>query len=147
MTMTKRDIAVLLAMIAAYDQRTIGEADVEAWHAVAGAEEWTLPRARRAVIEHHRAGADKTRMRPAHISDAIRAVQDAARRSALNANPVAPRDVHPSLWFCGFVEDAKAAALDAWVNGETLPNWDDPNAVKRLIENRPHLRAIEDGAA
>lgn len=32
--MTKAEVARLLAMIAAFDRRTIGEADVEAWHLI-----------------------------------------------------------------------------------------------------------------
>lgn len=34
--MTKAEVAQLLTIIAAFDRRTIGEADVEAWHLVVG---------------------------------------------------------------------------------------------------------------
>lgn len=34
--MTKTEVASLLALIAAFDRRTVGEADVEAWHLIVG---------------------------------------------------------------------------------------------------------------
>lgn len=146
MTMTRKEIAVLLAMIAAYDQRTVGELDVEAWHAVAGAEGWQPDHARRAVVEFHSANADRGRMRPPHVSDAIRAVRDRVSQAVRNANPVTPRDVDPVAWFREYVTKAQQAALDTWANGDPLPNLDDPRAVQRLTEG-PNLRAIEGDAA
>lgn len=72
--MNRQDIALLLAFCAAFDQRTIGEADVEAWHAALdcpwvpnmGREE-----AQAAVTEHYRATAE--RITPADI---IKRVKD-----------------------------------------------------------------------
>ncbi|WP_460407359.1 hypothetical protein [Actinophytocola sediminis] len=137
--MTRKETAVLLALIATYDQRTVGEADVEAWHAIADVEAWTFARARRAAIEHHRAGADKPRIRPAHITDAINGIRDRVRRAILNANPIAPRGVDPVAWFQQAITDAQRTALDLWANGQPLPNLGDPRAATFLATGPTHL--------
>jgi hypothetical protein len=126
----------LLTMIAAFDQRTIGEGDVTAWLIIATEEGWTLPLARRAVIDHHRRGGDRPRIRPAHITDAILAVKESARRAVLNADPMAPRDVDPAGWFRLQVEQAKERAVTAWANGDPLPELA-PARIRAQIEAAP----------
>lgn len=69
--MTKAEIALLLALMASYDQRTIGDADVEAWYATAQHARWTNDDAKRAVVAHY---AESTqRIMPADITAGIRA--------------------------------------------------------------------------
>lgn len=119
--MTTDEIIDLLSLIAAYDQRTVGEADVEAWLAIADAEAWTMPAARRAVIEHHRRGSDKPRIRPAHITDTIRQVEETIRRTVLHTDLVPPRELadHPAAereWRRAYIAEVKASALAAWAD-------------------------------
>lgn len=69
--MNRADIARLLTKMAAFDQRTIGDADVAAWHEVlAGVE---LPDALQAVARHY-AESDK-RMMPAHVIQLVRRIR------------------------------------------------------------------------
>lgn len=69
--MSKAEVALLLAAIAAYDQRTIGDADVEAWHAAARYANWDSGGAKRAVMAYY---AEATRrIMPADITAGIRA--------------------------------------------------------------------------
>nr|MDQ3578024.1 hypothetical protein [Actinomycetota bacterium] len=69
--MTTDEVIDLLTLVAGFDQRTVGHADVTAWDLVARLENWTLPVAMRAVVEHHRAHAQRGRIRPAHVTDQI----------------------------------------------------------------------------
>lgn len=55
--MLKSETARLLQMCATFDLRTIGEADVEAWHAVLGG--LTFEACRLAVIEHYSESRDR----------------------------------------------------------------------------------------
>lgn len=61
--MLKSETARLLQMCAAYDLRTVGEADVEAWHAVICG--LTFDTCREAVIEHYSDSAE--RIMPSHV--------------------------------------------------------------------------------
>lgn len=55
--MKRSEVAALLTMMAAYDRRTIGEADVIAWHAALDGH--VLPGiAREAIIRHYRRSSD-----------------------------------------------------------------------------------------
>lgn len=91
--MTPDEVFDLLTFCAVFDQRTVGEADVEGWLFVAELEGWTWPLAHRAVVEHYRAGADKRRITPAHISDQIRHVRVLARRATLHQPIDPPREL------------------------------------------------------
>jgi hypothetical protein len=71
--MSKSDVALLLAAIAAYDQRTIGEADVEAWHAAAQYAKWDTEGARLAVVAHY--AETRQRIMPADVTVGIRATR------------------------------------------------------------------------
>lgn len=55
--MLKSETARLLQMCATFDLRTVGEADVEAWHAVIGG--LTFEACREAVIEHYAESRDR----------------------------------------------------------------------------------------
>lgn len=61
--MNTLETADILTAIAAYDLRTIGEADVHAWHAAIG--ELPKPLALEAVVVHHKTSAE--RCKPAHV--------------------------------------------------------------------------------
>ncbi len=79
--MTPLEVATLLAVIASFDQRTVGESDVIAWREVAIEQRWTLALARRAVIQHH--GVEDERIKPSHITRRI----EAARKAVVAALP------------------------------------------------------------
>lgn len=157
--MTTDEIIDLLSLIAAYDQRTVGEADVEAWLVIADAEDWTWPAARRAVIEHHRRGSEKPRIRPAHITDTIRQVEETIRRTVLHTDLVPPRELadDPAAereWRRSYIAEVKAAALAAWADSGdpriALPPSELPQAPARrqLVDGNgdpePALRAMAD---
>lgn len=68
--MSKGDVARLLALMASWDQRTIGDADVEAWHLVARHAGWNSQGAARAVVAHYAQQA--RRIMPADITKYLR---------------------------------------------------------------------------
>lgn len=118
--MTHHDVALLLAFMAAYDQRTVGDADVEAWHLVAQAGRWTLPYARRAVVEHATT-ATGDRLLPGHITRAIRARREAA--SASYRLREWPQDMTNTDEQARWQDQQRAAhvatVMDKWARGET----------------------------
>lgn len=116
--MSKSEIARLLAFIASYDQRTVGVTDVEAWHLVATAAQWTAPYANRAVVEHF---TDQTeRLVPAHITRRIRARRAAAGHSFRSPSyPPGMNDTHDQVaWDQRHLAEHIAACMDHWARGE-----------------------------
>lgn len=69
--MNEHDVIDVLTAIAAFDQRTVGEADVQAWTVAAQIGRWNTAQAMRAVMEHYTNETD--RIMPAHITRTIRA--------------------------------------------------------------------------
>jgi hypothetical protein len=69
--MTKSETALLLGLAAAYDRRTIGEADVEAWHDVLN--DISFIDAKAAVKDHYRMSNDW--IMPATIRAAVRKIR------------------------------------------------------------------------
>lgn len=67
--MTRDEIALVLTKCASYDRRTIGRADVLAWHEAIG--DLPLEPALRAVAVHH--GESTEWCRPGHLRRIIRA--------------------------------------------------------------------------
>lgn len=61
--MKKSQMARVLGTAAAFDQRTVGEADVEAWMRACG--DMDFDEATEAVIEHYKTSAD--RLMPVHL--------------------------------------------------------------------------------
>lgn len=118
--MARSEVATLLALMAAYDQRTVGDADVEAFFLVAHAAGWTAPYARRAVVEHA-TSATGDRILPGHITRTIRTRREAAAASyRLREYPVGMTDSDAQTRW----QDAQRAAhitavMDAWARGET----------------------------
>lgn len=119
--MTKADVALLLSFMAAYDQRTIGDADVEAWHMVAAPAGWTLPHARRAVVEFV-TDATGDRLLPGHITRTIR--ERRARYTASFLSPPLPdgiRDVGEQIAWTRAQRDAHVTScMNRWAAGEDV---------------------------
>jgi hypothetical protein len=129
--MTPDETCDLLALIAGFDQRTVGEADIEIWHDIATECGWTFPLAKRAVIEHHKRGSDKRRITPAHITDAIDAARALIRRQVFSRDLVPPKDLgdNPRAeldWRRRHIAAVTERALNAWANGEQLPAIEAP---------------------
>lgn len=74
--MKKSEAALILAAAAARDLRTVGEADVLAWHE--DLEDITYPEAREALKRYYRDNTD--RIMPAHIRQLVRILRDEQRR-------------------------------------------------------------------
>ena len=70
--MNRNETIDLLTAIAAFDQRTVGQADVAAWHAVVG--DLDARDAAQAVIEHHKHSTD--RIKPAHVISIVRGIRN-----------------------------------------------------------------------
>jgi hypothetical protein len=122
----ENETIALLALIAAYDQRTVGQADVAAWHTIATECGWTFPLARRAVIEHHKSGGDRPRIKPGHITDAIQAARELIRKQVFQRDLVPPRelgdDVRAELaWRRRHIAEVTERALTAWAEDQPLP--------------------------
>jgi len=137
--MNHDEIVDLLTLAAVYDQRTGGSADVEGWYAVAQLEHWTFPVAKRVVIEHYSRGADRQRITPAAISDAIRTVRRKAADSFVAPNVpdhIMGRD-YPE-WFRAQRDRHISYVLAGWVLGEPIP---EPSALDHqlAIGSEPNL--------
>lgn len=78
--MTPGDIARVLAKAAAFDQRTVGEADVLAWHEALS--DLDASDALAAVTRHY--ARDTARLMPAHVRAEARAVRDERRREQVH---------------------------------------------------------------
>lgn len=84
--MNRSDVAALLTVIASYDRRTLGEAEVIAWHGVLG--DLPFEQCRDAVIAHYATQTDW--LMPAHVRrHVLTARQDRAMRE-LPAGPSLP---------------------------------------------------------
>lgn len=80
--MTIDETVDVLTVAAAYDRRTIGQADAIAWHAAIG--DLPFRDARQAVIDHYRESTDW--LMPAHVRERV----DAVRFGRLRQNPIPP---------------------------------------------------------
>jgi glycerate-2-kinase len=82
---TPSDAAQILAAVAAFDQRTVGIIEAQAWAAALNHDNptMTVDDALQAVVEWHAETLDATRMRPAHVSRGAKTV--ANRRAAAEA--------------------------------------------------------------
>lgn len=114
---SKRDVAKLLALAAAYDQRTVGAADIDAWHQVATAARWRPTDAARAVIEHYTTETD--RVMPAHISRRIRERRE--QYAATYRHRPAPSGLHDVAdevaWEREQLRGHIDACMDRWAAG------------------------------
>lgn len=124
--MNRNETIDLLTLIAGFDQRTVGEGDVAAWHVVADEEGWTWSLARRAAINYHKRGGDKPRIKPAHITDAIDAARADIRRTVLRTDLTPPRELADDpqaeiAWRRDYVRHATEVALAAWADDRPMP--------------------------
>lgn len=129
--MTADEVIDLLTMIAAFDQRTVGDDDVQAWLLIATAEDWTSPLAQRAVIEHYRRGGDRPRIKPGHITDTLTDLRRTISRTLLRADLQPPRELADDpraeiTWRRDHARQITDRALAAWARGEDLPQLDPP---------------------
>lgn len=99
--MNRSEIAQLLTVVASFDRRTLGEADVIAWHGALG--DLTLPECSAAVVKHYAEATDW--VMPAHVRKrALAGRQDAAMRSL----PAGTDDmVLKPDWFDGLAAEHK----------------------------------------
>lgn len=115
---TKADTAHLLAMAAAYDQRTVGKSDVDAWHLVAIAGRWQAAHAARALIEHYSVETD--RIMPAHISRRLKSQRD--HFASTYRHKPAPQSVRGEQaeveWELVQLDEHITACMDLWASGE-----------------------------
>lgn len=119
--MKKSEAALILAAAAARDLRTVGEADVLAWHE--DLEDITYPEAREALKRHYRNSTD--RIMPAHIRQHVRVIRDEQRRQSAHEVRALPsrfeddasRDERTSRG-AQMVREALAAALSPKVDEE-----------------------------
>lgn len=81
--MNHSEVAKLLALAASRDQRTVGDADVLAWHE--DLEDLDFADAREALRRHFRESTD--RLMPAHIRRLVREIRAERRRVAAKAAP------------------------------------------------------------
>lgn len=143
MTITWDEVAELLAFCAVFDNRKGDELDVNAWHMIATDHRWTAPAAHRVAREHYGAGADKARLTPAAVTDAIRA----ARRQASDSFRVPdvpdelPAGQYPA-WYRARLAEHIDRQLDRWAAGEDLSRAVvEPGGGPLAIEAAPaHLR-------
>jgi hypothetical protein len=141
--MTPAEVIDLLTLAAAYDRRTVGQSDVEAWGAMATKCGWTAAHASRAVLVHFER-SDRPVM-PAHINAII---DEATRgvRSRFTACITPPRELADDpraeiAWRRQYAAEYIDRALDAWSAGQQIPEPvkpDElaagvPDEVRRLV--------------
>lgn len=144
--MTEDEIVDLLTLIAAYDQRTVGRADVQAWHMIAVEARWSWPLARRAVIDFHVSGGDKPRIKPAHITDTIRDLRRSMGRALFTKDITPPKELadNPAAeieWRRNFTRRAIDDALHAWAEGREVPTVE-PEEPARIAPVDPRIRSL-----
>jgi hypothetical protein len=107
--MTPADTAELLVLAAAFDRRTIGEADVAAWHAALGDLEPSDVKA--AIIAHYQDTSDW--LMPSHVRTRVKAAR--AKRLALVVDQVPDADPDDVPAYLSAVRDQRyrAASADA----------------------------------
>ncbi len=145
--MTPDDTVDLLAYIAAFDQRTVGDADVEAWLEIAEDAGWTYPHAKRAVREYHRAEASKPRITPAAITDTLAAKRAEIRKRLFRTDLTPPRELAGDVtaeiaWRRGYTAAALNAAMDDWARDGRLPDPVDAAPALLASEVPPAISAF-----
>lgn len=121
--MTPAEVIDLLTLAAAYDRRTVGQSDVEAWGAMATKCGWVAAQARRAVLEHFDR-SDRPVM-PSHINTII----DETRRSIrarFTESITPPRELADDpraeiAWRRQYTAEYVEHALDCWAAGRPIP--------------------------
>ena len=123
--MTPDETIDLLSLAACYDRRTVGETDVNAWHAAVG--DLAFADCRTAVIGHY---TDTTEwLMPAHVRQRVRTIRDRRFDHAeIPAPPPELADDFPA--YRAALHAARVAAGDGR----------DPEAATQAVASRPRLR-------
>lgn len=138
--MTPGDVVRVLTKAAAFDQRTIGEADVLAWHEALS--DLDAADALAAVTRHY--STTEQRIMPVHVRRLAREVA-AARREAIERDE-ARRSIEAYQATAGPLTD-RSAEVQAFVNEirDVLPEGDREALMPRRVawerEHRAHQRA------
>jgi hypothetical protein len=112
----------LLALCASFDQRTVGDADLASWLTASRAARWHLPAVLNIVIEHYSADATRPRIKPAVISDRLKALRSAAATSFVP--PVIPNGQDPAdypAWHRALLAEHVDRQLHEWVETGVEP--------------------------
>jgi hypothetical protein len=142
---TPKDIGEVLAVAAAFDNRTVGTTDIVAWHKVIG--HLSLEEARAAVYAHYADTAD--RLMPTHILSRVKKIHAARIAARPDALPnVDPDDVGAYL---RALRDGRMPA-----HADLPAGPENPQAIERIfvyVESawnragksltRPVMRALE----
>lgn len=121
--LTRNDTVRLLALAAAYDQRTVGDEDVLAWQMAAEVGRWTFPAARRVVVEYYARDADRSRLTPALVSDHLRKLRGAAAESfELPRIPPGLHDADYPAWLRRQLADHCDTQLERWATTGEEPS-------------------------
>lgn len=145
----------LLVLAAAYDQRTIGEEDVDAWRMASEFGHWTFAGARRVVVEHYARDANRPRITPAVVADRLRGLRNQAAESF--ELPRLPDDLSNAdypVWLRGERDAHCTALLERWAATGEEPSRALPVApalaggLVELVSRAPlqHRKAIAAGA-
>lgn len=139
--MTPDEVIDLLSLAAGFDQRTVGHDDVRAWGLIANEDDWTLPLACRALVEH--AKIDPMPARPAHIKAIIDGVRKKIR-AQFTEDVCPPRELADDPraeieWRRKRVADYTQRALDCWAVDGQIPELDQRVALGETL--RPELSA------
>jgi hypothetical protein len=114
--MTPEEVIDLLTTAAAFDRRTVGEADVIAWQSAVG--DLDFPDARDAVVQHYRATRDW--IMPSDVRRLVKAIRDA--RLAREAIPAPDAELS---------DDARAYLANLKSNiSKVASGWDIGRALK-----------------
>lgn len=120
--MTITETVALLAYMACFDQRTVGQTDAHAWCAVAETEGWTFQLAKRAVLEHY--GHHRERIMPADITNRINEIrQRLHERFEVPPHSAELADDGPAFvaWARRRKAEYLATALASWADTGRLP--------------------------
>lgn len=128
--MTLAETAELLALCAAFDNRHVEEASVEAWHSVLAP--YPLPDCRDAVKAYY--AEQSERVMPAHIKALVRKIR--AERLDRHPVPAPPADLSP-VEHAAWLRDARRRIADGWVP-EQLPELE-PIALPDIFPSPPRL--------
>lgn len=112
----------LLSLASAFDQRTVGDADVTAWFLVSQRERWTAAAAQRVLVEYYSQDAGRPRISPAAITDGIR---HARRRAARVFVPPRIPDGVPAgeypRWYRAQLHAFQDRVVAEWAAGGDIP--------------------------
>lgn len=126
--MTRSEVATLLGICAAYDNRTVGDMDVQAWHAVIG--DLPFEDSRTAVLQHY--AETRERIMPADVRQRVQAMRrDRIERAQIEP----PRDPDRPVEYRQEFHRRIAAIADGRVVPPALP------AGHRGSEPTPEYRA------